>query len=209
MSQRTIVLAPGEELVIRVVKDPPVLEEIEKRKGVVVLPVRWIGQHGPSAHRSPGDCGPACVAMAIHYLTDQEPTVDQVAEAASQEPGSHYADFAQLAKACRVYGVSPEYVRPLRPKHIAQQIGAGRPVLALVKYDEIKGNQDKQYKDAHFVLVVGYSRDTVIFHDPNRLWGQRFGEFREMPWELFKTALGSTHKLASNRHSDHGMLFDV
>jgi ABC-type bacteriocin/lantibiotic exporter with double-glycine peptidase domain len=204
----TIILQPGEQITITAAASQP----IQDTDGRLVLPVPYLSQWSPTARRAPGDCGPADLAMAIHYLTDHDPTVDEVAIAAGMDQGDQYTDFQQLAKAARQYGLSVRYVRPLTRGTIETQIRNGRPVLALVKYDILSTrdnpNQDS-FKGAHFVLCVGYSDDSVIFHDSDRLSGEEFGAFREKPWAIFLQALASTSQTPGNTQDNHGMLFDA
>jgi ABC-type bacteriocin/lantibiotic exporter with double-glycine peptidase domain len=150
--------------------------------------------------------------MAVHFLTVHAPTVDEVSEKAKIKAGAEWASLAQLAKASRRYGLKVKHIRPLRRAEIIEQIKAGFPVLVLVKYDCLDTKDDPNqddYKGAHFVLVVGANQHNVIFHDPDRLSGEEFGEFREKPWPVFETAHGSTAETKGNSFNYHGMVFSV
>lgn len=173
-----------------------------------LLPVPWVSQNSPTARRSPGDCGPACLTMIVWYLTDKLPTVDEVAIACDQPAGSDWSNFGQLARGARAFGLAPTYVNPLTRNQICTELDIGRPVLALINYGQIPDNQDN-YKDAHFIVIAGYNDKRVVFHDPNRLWGDDFGVYRTAPWDLFLKALGTTHELKSNTQSNQGMVFSA
>jgi hypothetical protein len=220
MPTRTInfVLAPGEELNLvvrasRTLTPAPLLPEhgapIQDPAGRYVLPVPYLSQNGPQARLAPGDCGPACVAMAIHYLTPAEPTIDEVSEAGRVQPGARYASLEQVARGARTYHLKPTLCRPLSRDKIKEQIITGKPIVALVNYGMLPDNQDTNYKGAHFVLVVGYSLDTCIFHDPDRLSGEVFGEFREISWPVFLNALGTVSRTPGNSYDNTGILLDV
>lgn len=209
--QTIIILSPGEEITVRAMAAaaPGPASPIDDGEGMRVLPVPWVGQWGPTANRSSGDCGPACLASVVRFLTDhRDVTVDEVAVACGQPAGSRWADFVQLGRGARHYGLVPHYRRPLGWGEIVAEIEAGCPVLALIKYNVLPGNQDS-YAGAHFVLVVGYSEDGVIFHDPDRLSGDEFGEFREVERSAFLEALGSTSKTPGNTFDNQGLLFEV
>jgi hypothetical protein len=150
--------------------------------------------------------------MAVHFLTAHSPTVDEVSAKTGVERGAEWSSLAQLAKGARRYGLKVRHVRPLRRGEIVKQIKAGFPVLALVKYDLLSTDEDPNqdnFRGAHFVLVIGASDHTVIFHDSDRLSGEKFGEFREKPWPVFETAHGSTAQTEGNSFNYHGMVFSV
>ena len=212
-------LAPGGDAARRASKCAPVTSaedtvgRIWIEPGTHILPVPYVSQWSPTATHAPGDCGPACITMAIEYLTDNCPTVDAVSVAGDVPKGAQWSSLTQLARAARRYGLKAKHVRPLTRDQIVTEIDAGFPVLALLKYDLLSTvddpNQDGKYTSAHFVLIVGHSPKTAIFHDPNRLSGEAFGQFREKPWDVFLTAMGSTSKTPGNMYDNHGMTFNV
>ena len=205
---KTITLYPGDELTIKVADRRP--QPIQDLEGRHVLPVPYISQNGPGANHAPGDCGPACVAMAIHFLTDHEPTVNQVSLAGGIVKGARWSTMEQNTKAARHYDLQPKHVRPLTIDQIEKEIKAGFPILALVKYDLLATDEDpnqSSFNGAHFVLIVGFSPRTIIIHDPNRLTGEKFGEFREIDRPVFAKAHGSTAKTSGNSRNFHGVTF--
>ncbi len=200
-----IVLRPGQQITIQSLPalPPQVTDDDESR----ILPVPYLSQNSPTAARSPGDCGPDCIAMAVAYFTDQTPTVDEVAQACGQDPGSHWSNFYQLALGARAYNITAAWTNPITPDLITSEIQARRPIIALINYSKDPRRQDKDYREAHFWLVVGYSPTHVIVHDPDRISGD-FGEFRRITWSIFLLALETTHELPSNKHSNHGMILN-
>jgi len=213
---KIIELRPGDKIQI-IVKasgngDKPGITPVQDLEGRTVLPVPYISQNGPGADHAPGDCGPACVAMVVHYLTDNDPTVNAVSLAGGVQKDARWSSLQQNAKAARFYGLKARNVRPLTPDAIVKEIKAGFPVMALVKYDLLSTAEDpnqSSFKGAHFVLLVGFSPKTVILHDPNRISGDEFGAFRELSWSVFNKAHGSTDKTPGNSYNNHGITFDV
>lgn len=206
---KTIILLPGEEMLIKAPNTlPPPTPPDEDQDGRKVLPVPYLCQWSPTAQRAPGDCGPACVAMAIHYFTDQSPTIDQVSIACQVPPGAEWTSLTQLAKGARAHGLKVTHRRPLTREEIEAEIENNRPVVALIKYDELPHNQDS-FNGAHFCLVAGIDIETIIIHDPDRLSGNTFGEFREVSWTDFLRALGSTSETEGNSYNNHGLLLNV
>lgn len=205
MARRTIILKPGDYLTIRASSNGSSgyrPNPIQDKQGAVILPVKYISQHGPGARHAPGDCGPACVAMAIHYLTDEQPTVDEVARSGNVPYDATWSSLKQLATAARCFGLKARHIRPLTRQFITDSIDGGFPLLALVKYDVIQPDQPAK---AHFVLIAGYTPDTVLYHDPY----DQTGEFEERTWPQFLEALGSTSQTKGNAYDNHGMLFHV
>lgn len=186
----------------------------------IILDVPYFSQWGEDAdYVKTGDCGPAAITGAIHYLTSYTPTVDEVAKAAGMGRDDKWSNFGQLIKACAAFGLTARHVRPLTSERIIDEIQRGRPVLALVKYDVLATPADPNQDDfagAHFVLIVGVQlgpgpqqpHGFVVYHDPDRLRGDRFGEFRVTPWDRFILALGSTSQTPGNSYDDHGMVFE-
>lgn len=202
MKSRYIFIRSGETLTIKSTANgtSPRTSVIRDTQGMHVLPIQWISQHGPTATHTADDCGSACIAMATHYLTDQNPTVDQVSAAGEIPTSATWSSLRQLQRAARTFGLRARFIRPLMPQHIKDQIQHGKPCIALVKYDEIQTTQPPR---AHFILLVGYSPESVIYHDPNL----DPGDFIEINWKTFRKAHGSTAKTAGNTFNNHGIIF--
>jgi len=158
--------------------------------GIVVdLPVPYFSQWDRpgevdgvpvDADRSPGDCGPACIAMWLHFASEQHrPTVDEAAIAAGQTPGGRYTTINQLYQAARHFGLELEWARPLGLARIREELDDGRPALLLIHYGALEGRQDQNYRAGHFVLAVGYGEDEggpfFLLNDPD-WWGSRRDE---------------------------------
>jgi ABC-type bacteriocin/lantibiotic exporter with double-glycine peptidase domain len=214
---KTIIVKPGEELTLTIKttvngERPTMPSIVRNPTDRIVLPVPYFSQWGPTATWTANDCGPACITMVVHYLTEHTPTVDDVSGAAGIEKNAESSNFGELATACRRYGVKAQYVRPLRRVRIEEEIANDHPILTLVKYDMLGTAEDPNQDDfagAHFVIIAGFDKNVVLIHDPDRLRGDDFGEFREVPWDQFLKAMASVHLTKGNDHSNHGMLFDV
>src|SRR5207237_7291020 len=63
------------------------------------------------------------------------------------------------------------------------QLDAGHPVIAEVWYRGLPGHQDSAYNGDHYVVLVGYTDDELIYNDPvDRVGGRRIG------WRGFERA---------------------
>ncbi len=170
--------------------------------GRYVLPVQWLYQHTVSAQHAPGDCGPAGICMAIHYLTNLRPTVDEVSIAGGVPENADWASLRQMQRAAQHFGVGGRFVQPITFNRILQEIRAGVPVLVLVNYAKLI---DHRPEKAHFVLVVGFSPGSFIYHDPN----QPDGRFIEMQGPKFLNAMNTTSRTPGNTNNNHAITFYV
>jgi hypothetical protein len=180
-----------------------------------ILDVPYLPQWGPTANVRKGDCGPACVAMITHFLTDQRPTVNQAADACGQPasgPGASYTGHKQLRDGAAAYAWTLETRSPYTEKYdkpkltttlMKEQVDAGLPSIALIHYgvlrdqtNELEGyvkNQDQNYDRGHWVTFVGYDSESHIYiHDPD-YWGarQQDGNTRKIPETEFHQALST------------------
>lgn len=175
---------------------------IQDTDGRHVLPVKWTSQHTVSAQHAPGDCGPACVCMAVHHLTELQPTVDQVSIAGGVPKNADWASLRQMQRAAQHFGIGGRFVRPMKPERIEQEIKAGMPVVVLVNYAELL--EDRPEK-AHFLLIVGFSPSSFIYHDSN----EPDGRFIEMERSKFLNAMNTTSRTPGNANNNHGICFYV
>lgn len=127
-----------------------------------------ISQNDANADDYKNDCGVACVAMAIHGLTDKRPTVNHLMQHYIPfELKGKYLSFAQLMNVLKAYGLKPHYSRPFKTEHIQMAVEIGSPCIVLIKYDALpKILQSINYSGSHFVLISEYDNESFKFHDP-------------------------------------------
>ncbi len=133
-----------------------------------ILPVPHINQNADGSKQYRNDCGMACVAMAIHGLTDKRPSVDHLmTHYIALESRGKYLSFSQLLPALRSFGLSAEYKRPFKTDEIQAAVEAGWPCIVLVKYPALpKHLQTISYTGSHFVLISGYENGAFLMNDP-------------------------------------------
>ena len=175
---------------------------IQDTDGRHVLAVPWLSQHTVTAQHAPGDCGPACITMVIHHLTDLQPTVDQVSIAGGVPKGADWASLQQLQRSSHSFGIGARFIQPITATRIEQEITAGMPVLILANYATL--NKDRPEK-AHFLLVVGFSPATIIYHDSNK----PDGAFIETERSTFRNAMRRTSRTPGNTTDNHAITFYV
>lgn len=206
-----------------------IAEEVEKRldeekadAGRISLPAfylsQWdkpgqLGGYDVDADDRRGDCGPACLASMIFFLTSHRPTVDEVAEACGQPTagsGANYTNHAQLRQGAAEYGITLRSSQRLglMKETLVKQLRKGFPSIVLVNYKTMRvrcagylsivQNQDTGFDGAHWVLVVGWNPESAcldsgfVINDPD-FWGARRGEgnHRIVPEDVFLEAMGT------------------
>jgi hypothetical protein len=172
------------------------------------LGVPYKPQWTPTANVRRGDCGPACIAMIVPFLTIYIPTVDQAAASCGQSAtgsGSLYTNHAQLRQGAAAYDVtlvtrSPYRKPQLDMELLEESLEAGLPSIALIHYGVLRDetnkrtdyvkNQDQNYDRGHWVVVIGMDKKDVYIHDPD-FYGTREqdGNARAVPRFAFFEAL--------------------
>src|SRR5690606_4704560 len=107
--------------------------------------------------------------------------------------------FPEVIHAARAAGVTLEYRAGATRSVIHAELTAGRPVISLLRYGEISGNQD-DFDGAHFWLCIGFDLDAVYVHDPN-WWEPRRAEgaARRIPNAEFDRAIGEPLRETGNQ----------
>ena len=55
---------------------------------------------------------------------------------------------------------------PLEFDELRRELDAGRPVVPQVWYRGLPGRESRPYNGDHFVVLLGYDADVVIYNDP-------------------------------------------
>lgn len=159
------------------------------------LLVDFVSQQG-NQYRN--DCGAAAVAMCASNAVASNAgasnaraagvTADDVLRVIEQ-PRDEALHFQEMYQALRAFGLKFEYVRPLHLPDLRRWLANGNPVVALVGYGQLPPEHKAQrdFGGAHFVLVVGYTPDLFLVHDP--LWPDQRGAYREWSVETMGAAL--------------------
>lgn len=165
------------------------------------LNVPWLSQLGPAAAYARGDCGTACVAMLAHYK-GRPCTVDDVSKATGRTPGFTLLSFNELISAALKFEVRLVYASVLAPPLIKSDLDDGHPAIALVNYKSLPAVSrfDSAYNSGHYILLVGYTGQGVIYHDP--YWpSAEGGAYRALTWADFEKAHGTP--APGNQYAHH------
>jgi uncharacterized protein YvpB len=156
----------------------------------VLIDVPYRSQWDADAQLSTGDCGIVSVAMICNWKGISI-TPDQLIRKAGLATGRSLYSFAELMLAGKAVGLNFRYVRPARWDDIRAELDAGRPVIPLLRYGELIGNQDVTFTGGHFLVVVGYDTEHVICNDSN-FWASRRleGYQRRISHDRFERCIG-------------------
>lgn len=182
----------GQRLHIRC--DEEVLPPYPPSTGALKVP--YYPQIGLGANWGRNDCGPACIRMLVGWNerrsghTDPaDLTVDKLYQAVG---ATGFTGWNHLIPLAARYRLTLQLTTRATIDNIKREIDAGRPVMPLVLYGMFTQRMDR-YSGGHYVVVVGYTSDSIIMHDP--LWyGIRAaeGESRHIPTHEFEAALSTT-----------------
>src|SRR5690606_701580 len=165
----------------------------------VMIDVPYRSQWDADAQLSTGDCGIVSVAMICNWKGISI-TPDQLIHKAGLATGRSLYSFAELMLAGKAVGLNFRYVRPARWDDIRAELDAGRPVIPLLRYGELIGNQDVTFTGGHFLVVVGYDTNGVYVNDSN-WWGEKRnkGKNRKISIERFNQSIGNAlHKTGNS-----------
>ena len=140
----------------------------------VLLPVPQRSQIDGSVYEST-DCGPASIAMVLAAFGQNIPTVtlrkaaDRFLGFSDPSDGTRIQDLAQVVKDHGLEVAGPYSGGNWRTWNLDQvrsELQAGRPVVAEVFFALLPNHQYNPIPVDHYIVIVGYSRDTFFFNDP-------------------------------------------
>lgn len=163
-----------------------------------VMDVPYVSQWDDTAHYSRGDCGIVAACMCARWLGIQT-TPDEMLELAKLPIGRSVYDFPDVINAGQAVGLRLKYHYPATWPVILRELKACRPVISLLRYGLISGNQD-DFDGSHFWTCIGYDEENVYVNDPD-YWGdyRDHGAKRRIPLTEFKKAIGSALLTTGNQ----------
>lgn len=168
------------------------------------MQVPYISQWDPTAVLSRGDCGVVAACM-VALWKGIETTPDAMLKRAGLPVGRMTYSFSEIIIAARHVGLELEYRSGATWEVIRNELILGQPVIPLLRYNEISGNQD-DFAGAHFWLCVGFDATHVICHDSNWRQPRRDeGAYRRVPLDELRKAIGEA--LLPTGNGAHQALF--
>ena len=160
-----------------------------------LLDVPYRSQWDADASDHITDCGPTCLAMVLNYAGIAISTDKVYEQLIGERKPKAYTTLGELRKAAKQKDVQIDlslYQSDTALDSLKEQIDAGYPLIALVKYAPWRAYTGHTFEWGHFVVVVGYDADNIYFHDPLfGLWQTRSkGDQLAMPTDLFMAGWG-------------------
>lgn len=162
---------------------------------MVRLDIPYRSQQDADANENKADCGPTCVAMVLnHYGIPMTP--NGVYQHMSPVPVGEFPKVGQLREVFTTHNLPhrrDQYLSQWNAlETLRQNIDAGHPMIALVKYQPWRQSTGNLFDWGHFVVVTGYDDANIYFHDPiYGAWRPRsLGANYAMSYELFCAGWG-------------------
>ncbi len=162
----------------------------------VQLNVPYRSQWDQDAKNNETDCGPTCAAMILNaYGVAITPDAFYSLIDTPKKPRD-FTTFNELMTATKKKGITMEWKSYVGQgeawEKLKANINAGKPMIALVKYQPWRTLTGNQFSGGHFVVVVGYDEQNVYMNDPLfGLWATRSkGDHYPMPLNTFLSAWG-------------------
>ena len=127
-----------------------------------------------------GNCGPACVAMAIFWATGADVSVRKVREEIGEPGGNRATSLAHQKMVLDARGVRAEYTFVASVEDLRAVVDRGRIAILWIHTgrlgkpsgDVTQTNRGRYYDDecGHYIVLKGYTEDGdgdwFIVHDP-------------------------------------------
>ncbi|WP_420629071.1 C39 family peptidase [Candidatus Leptofilum sp.] len=159
------------------------------------LEIPYRSQWDNDAKFNNSDCGPTCTAMLLNYF-GKTATPDGIYDHLPSKDPNDFTfvwELVNVFKAHQVTATNIQYdTKATAFYHLRANIDAGKPMIALVKYQPWISATGNSYKWGHFVVISGYTDTHVLMHDPLfGMWAARSkGAFFALPNDLFAAGWG-------------------
>ena len=155
------------------------------------IPYRSQWDKKDAGHYS-SDCGPTCAAMVLNYHNISITPNQIYAENFPEKGVKDFTTLPEMGRIFKKYNVPATYKKYSDQQdavaHLRTNIDAGKPLIALVRYQPWQKLIKNYFKGGHFVVVTGYDDAHIYMHDPLfGLWitpGSKGAHFA-MPIDLF------------------------
>jgi hypothetical protein len=156
----------------------------------MLLDVPYHSQEDVDARHFRNDCGPACLAMWIDFVQDgRRVTVDEISARSPLGQRDDGLLSEQLVALGGQFNLKLKVNRTPSLGLIRSELDQGRPVIALIWYKVLTARQSP-YGGGHFVMVVGYSPDSLWLNDPDWYGNRRKEGYQwRVPVQQFSRAL--------------------
>ena len=112
-------------------------------------------------------CGHACIAMTLQYFEFREEVGDleKLPQSKKDKNGLEPESIIDIFKK---FGIKASIKRDLSFEDIKGSIDNKKPIIVEIQaYSKKEKDLIKSYENGHYVVIIGYTLDNIIFADPN------------------------------------------
>ena len=160
------------------------------------LNIPYRSQWDDDAKFNNSDCGPTCTAMLLNYF-GKTATPDSIYDDLPAKGPNDFTFVWELVNVFKKHQVAVTNIqydsKATAFYHLRANIDAGKPMIALVKYQPWISATGNSYKWGHFVVISGYTDTHVLMHDPLfGLWvkPKSKGAYFALPNDVFAAGWG-------------------
>jgi len=114
------------------------------------------------------DCGVTALQQVLIYYGIEKREDELIKSLNTKKTGTKLSKIVDVAK---YYGLEAEIIRNTTLKKIKELIDKGIPPIILMQawrnYSVDNLDWEKDYKDGHYVVAVGYNDSCIFFEDPS------------------------------------------
>lgn len=119
------------------------------------------------------DCGVTCLQQVLIYygIEKREDELISLLDSKKTDIIEHGTKLSKMIDVAKYYGLEAELLRNSSIKKIKQLIDDGvPPIILLQAWRDFSVNNlkwEKDYKDGHYVVAIGYNDNCIFFEDPS------------------------------------------
>lgn len=133
--------------------------------GGVILPIPYRSQLAADAGYGRGDCGPSVLASILLAMMVYI-TIDALGKILQKPANYTISTMRELQQLAREFRIDLGYKGNMTLAQVTALIANRQSIIALVWYPEMPNRYDPDYRNGHFVVIIGVEGDTIIYHDP-------------------------------------------
>lgn len=128
------------------------------------------------------DCGVSSLQSVLCYYgfdIREDELLKQVKDKSNNNILSNGADINAIANVAKQYGLQSYIKYGLTYKHLIKLIDKDIPVIILLQAYGDKSKYKTGYDSGHFLVCIGYYRNSIIFEDPSS-FNRTYLNFKEL-----------------------------
>lgn len=127
-------------------------------------------------------CGPACLRMVLSFFGIARTEAEVMKECDTTELGT---TTAKISTAAYKFDLKSSPLKNANLDDIKNDLRKGRPVIVLIDPSYLYGGISGF---GHFIVIVGFSDEEIIYHDPDA----SEGKYLHINYEVFQNSWKAT-----------------